>query len=340
MEELLKQYKLASTGDLPAIRYLIENMGEGKILKTNNYALLQWYIKLGCEKDNDAYEKLFSPSNIEDNNNCSYIKPQYIKMEESLIIKNELKEKSSQVISDIEEWKKEKAAEEERRIAEEEARLKEEERKRIEKEKKKLEKEEKRKAEEEAKLKAEEEARRKAEEDARRKAEEDARRKAEEDARRKAEKERRLREEEEKRKLREEKIVKRQESWKSIIDAYLNSLDTFQYEEGILFMKKRFTVHYLSKPITWRIWNAFIHKDSLEDWEDREAKVMSAQKNGKKNPDDIMVQSKLGTFLKRINEYMAGKMEFDYLYNNKKLEEKILKAKLLKNGVYLYVKEK
>ena len=37
---------------------------------------------------------------------------------------------------------------------------------------------------------------------------------------------------------------------------------------------------------------------------------------------------------------MAGKMEFDYLYNNKKLEEKILKAKLLKNGVYLYVKEK
>ena len=68
--------------------------------------------------------------------------------------------------------------------------------------------------------------------------------------------------------------------------------------------------------------------------------VMSAQKNGKKNPDDIMVQSKLGTFLKRINEYMAGKMEFDYLYNNKKLEEKILKAKLLKNGVYLYVKEK
>ena len=65
MEELLKQYKLASTGDLPAIKYLIANMGEGKILKTNKYALLQWYIKLGCENDNDAYEKLFSPSNIE-----------------------------------------------------------------------------------------------------------------------------------------------------------------------------------------------------------------------------------------------------------------------------------
>lgn len=61
MEELLKQYKLASAGDLSAVKYLIANMGDGKLLKTNYVSLLHWYTLLGKEHDSEAYTKLFSP---------------------------------------------------------------------------------------------------------------------------------------------------------------------------------------------------------------------------------------------------------------------------------------
>lgn len=61
MEEILKRYKLASTGDLSAIKFLIENMGEGKLLKTNCSSLLHWYTLLGKENDLEAYNILFSP---------------------------------------------------------------------------------------------------------------------------------------------------------------------------------------------------------------------------------------------------------------------------------------
>ena len=61
MEEILKQYKLASTGNLSAIKYLIANMGEGKLLKTNYSSLLHWYTLLGKENDSEAYNILFSP---------------------------------------------------------------------------------------------------------------------------------------------------------------------------------------------------------------------------------------------------------------------------------------
>jgi len=36
---------------------------------------------------------------------------------------------------------------------------------------------------------------------------------------------------------------------------------------------------------------------------------------------------------------MAGKMKFDFVYNDKKTEEKLQKNKIVGQGIYLYVKE-
>ena len=149
MEELIKQYKLAKGGDENAILFLLSNMGEGKLLKENNYLRLEWLSILADLGSKDAYGKLFAPIETESDSIQLYIEPEYVTVEKKKESEAQLEK---QIIADTTAWREkmmERKAEEEAQKAEEEA---------------------KRKAEEEAK-KAEEEAKRKAEEEARRKEE-------------------------------------------------------------------------------------------------------------------------------------------------------------------------
>ena len=158
MEELIKQYKLAKGGDENAILFLLSNMGEGKLLKENNYLRLEWLSILADLGSKDAYGKLFAPIETESDSIQLYIEPEYVTVEKKKESEAQLEK---QIIADTTAWREkmmERKAEEEAQKAEEEAKRKAEE------EAKKAEEEAKRKAEEEAK-KAEEEAKRKAEEE-------------------------------------------------------------------------------------------------------------------------------------------------------------------------------
>ena len=121
MKDILTQYNLASAGDLSAIKHLIANMGEGKLLKTNNLSLLRWYTFLGKEKDSEAYTKLFSPIEYTISDSV-VIKPHYEEIQEFTYLKNEIMEKVSEVLPDVEAWEKEKREEALRKEAEEKAR--------------------------------------------------------------------------------------------------------------------------------------------------------------------------------------------------------------------------
>ena len=121
MKDILTQYNLASAGDLSAIKYLIANMGEGKLLKTNNLSLLRWYTFLGKEKDSEAYTKLFSPIEYTISDSV-VIKPHYEEIQEFTYLKNEIMEKVSEVLPDVEAWEKEKREEALKKETEEKAR--------------------------------------------------------------------------------------------------------------------------------------------------------------------------------------------------------------------------
>jgi hypothetical protein len=81
-----------------------------------------------------------------------------------------------------------------------------------------------------------------------------------------------------------------------------------------------------------------MNRDSLEKW---------ASKDLQKKHKDVCLQNSfseirkynLDAFLNKLNEYMAGKMKFDFVYNDKKTEEKLQKNKIVGQGIYLYVKE-
>jgi len=144
-------------------------------------------------------------------------------------------------------------------------------------------------------------------------------------------------------KKREEKKAKRIELWLSVIEKYLNTTELFEYEEGILFIKKKLRVRYTKEPLTWRVWNAIMEKDFLDVWEAKEQKAIKASQEEKNKKtqgiDELMNRYHLDNFLKKINDYMAGKKTFEYVHDNKNLEKTLLKEGKIRYGVYLYTKE-
>jgi len=180
MEELIKQYKLAKTGDKRAIQFLLSNMGDGKLLKQNSLLQFEWLVELAGQGDNNAYMTLFTSTDMDSDNTPLYVEPDYEKEEKKKKSEEHMKK---QIIADTTAWKEQMNA---KKIAEEEAQRKAEE-------------EAKREAEAKAKAEAEEKARRDAEENARREAEEKAKREEEENAQKAAERERNRLEQEQKR---------------------------------------------------------------------------------------------------------------------------------------------
>ena len=125
-----------------------------------------------------------------------------------------------------------------------------------------------------------------------------------------AEEERKLQEQEEKRiKAEQRKAAKEETSrlssaWHLIVDNYLSEMDTAKYKFGITTVY----VQYIKKPLTWRIWNAFIMKDSLREWAEVDA--------SESMPDRIVTRSEMGDFIKQLNQYTSEQMKFGWFYNN------------------------
>lgn len=136
-----------------------------------------------------------------------------------------------------------------------------------------------------------------------------------------------------------EKEMKYEALWHSVVDEYLNNIVCYKYEEKGFFTKKTIQIRFLSKPLTWRVWNAFMNRDSFEEWAIKDLQ--------KKNKDNCIPNSysdirkyNLDVFLNKLNEYKTGDLVYDFIFNNKKLEEKLLKESIIDKGVYLYIKEK
>ena len=469
LQVILKQYELFKTGDNNAIKYLLTNMGEGKILKNELSFEVICLTQLAKQGDESANNTLYALKDVKFTNEQLYFEPDYIRDEKN-------REEDLQIIAEARKWKEKmlekKAAEEKARLkAEEEARQKAEEE--AKKEKRRRIVEEIAKKAQLAKIEAEEKARLKAEEQEREK---------EEQRRIEREKEHKfieyLKEHEEEtiadiicnmvyvesgdiivgtpndinnlphservesfwilknslfnlgkhkwptnflsldeqyftcrsypirefihiyekaikrlsviagcefcwpsqnqfqmakqknaiswtkhedaysmkrlcctsenfsaiyKKYRDKKLKRRKELWLSLIEKYLNATELFEYEEGILFMKKKLRVRYTKEPLTWRVWNAIMEKDFLDVWESKDQKAIKASQNEKnKNSqgiDQLMNRYHLDNFLKKINDYMAGKRIFEYVHDNKNLEGMLLKEGKIRYGVYLYTKE-
>ena len=233
-----------------------------------------------------------------------------------------------------------KAKEEAERKAKEEAerKAKEEAERKAKEEAERIAKEEaERKAKEEAERKAKEEAERIAKEEAERKAKEETERIAKEEAERKAKEEtERIAKEETERKAKEEAERKAKEeaerkakegaernSYKSLIEDFVSDIKECEYKDGIIFGKKK-KIHYVTNPITKRIWNAVVNKSSEADFDD----------------NDFVPQKKLGTFLENLNSYYSGKIVFEYLHKNiHALVHLQVYEKQDKNACFVYIKE-
>ena len=307
MEELLKQYKLASIGDLSAIRYLITNMRDGKLLKTNCSSLLQWHIHLAKENDLQAYAKLFSPIDYTISESI-VVKPHYVEIQELTNLKNEVMEKVSQVFPDVEAWEKEKREEALRKEAEEKARRLAEQ-----------EKAAREAAEKEAALKRE--------------AEEKAKRLLEEKARRLAEQEKAAR---------EARIQKAEMSFTRVLNNFIKAKRTIEYRE---FLFKKTEIRIINKPITWRIWKAVMALDDMEKWDEEKNEKKCPQETKKiKKPtlDSYLSKDDLGDFLIKFNKLVTKMNDnniYDYLRNNGSTREKLRKMYEIRDAEYLYIKE-
>ena len=135
------------------------------------------------------------------------------------------------------------------------------------------------------------------------------------------------------------------EAWNSLINAFLNDIDTFEYESGSFIFKKKMHIRYLKRPVTNRIWNAIMLRDSLIEWEKQDTLSMNniKKKDRDKNIPDpsqiVSIPNKLDDFLKNLNEYLKGKYVLDYLHNDKDVDEKLrLTGKVKLIGAYLIIK--
>jgi hypothetical protein len=147
-----------------------------------------------------------------------------------------------------------------------------------------------------------------------------------------AEEERKLQEQEEKRIKAEQRKAAREETsrlsnaWHLVVDNYLSELNIAKFKSGGTIV----SVQYVKKPLTWRIWNAFIMKDSLKEWMEVDA--------SESMPDRIVTRSEMGDFIKRLNQYTSEKMKFGWVYNNETLKKELVDKGIINNEDYLYVK--
>ena len=147
-----------------------------------------------------------------------------------------------------------------------------------------------------------------------------------------AEEERKHQEQEEKRIKAEQRKAAREETsrlssaWHLVVDNYLSELNTAKFKSGVTTV----SVHYIKKPLTWRVWNAFMMKDSLKEW-------MEVDKQ-EPTPDRIVTRSEMGDFIKRLNQYTSDQMKFGWVYNNETLKKELVDKGIIDNEDYLYVK--
>jgi len=147
-----------------------------------------------------------------------------------------------------------------------------------------------------------------------------------------AEEERKLQEQEEKRIKAEQRKVAREEAsrlssaWHLVVDNFLSEQDIAKFKSGSTIV----SVQYIKKPLTWRIWNAFIMKDSLREWMEVDA--------SESMPDRIVTRSEMGDFIKQLNQYTSEQMKFGWIYNNETLKKELVDKGIIDNEDYLYVK--
>lgn len=162
--------------------------------------------------------------------------------------------------------------------------------------------------------------------------------------RKEAEEEQRRMIEEQKRQKEEARINEIRQSWQTLVNKFVNDIDTFEYEEGFFFNKKKKQIRYIKSPIIWRVWNAIMLKDSLLEWEKQDSQAMrefNKKDRDKKIPDPNMRMPyyRLDSFLEKFNEYMGGKIVYGYLREIKSLEEKLRDANKIRWDEHLYIKE-
>lgn len=150
--------------------------------------------------------------------------------------------------------------------------------------------------------------------------------------RKRLEEERKAQEQEEKRikaelrKAAKEEASRLSNAWHLVVDNYLSELDIAKFKSGVTTV----SVHYIKKPLTWRVWNALIMKDSLKEWTETDA--------SESMPDRIITRSEMGDFIKRLNQYTSEQMKFGWVYNNETLKKELVDKGLIDNENYLYVK--
>jgi len=150
--------------------------------------------------------------------------------------------------------------------------------------------------------------------------------------RKRLEEERKVQEQEEKRiKAEQRKAAKEEASqlsnaWHLVVDNYLSELNIAKFKSGVTTV----SVHYIKKPLTWRVWNALIMKDSLKEWMETDA--------SEPMPDRIITRSEMGDFIKRLNQYTSEQMTFGFIYNNETLKKELVDKGVIDKDDYLYVK--
>lgn len=176
-----------------------------------------------------------------------------------------------------------------------------------------------------------EEKKRQAEEERRLAAEE--KRRAEEE-RKKAQEKRLLQLKQQQLTIQQEKETKLKEEWNAVVESFLNDVETFEYESGFFFNRKRVQIRYVKQPLCERIYTAIKYRESLVEWEKQNEKFKDPKHNW-----IITSDWKLNEFIKKFNEYKGSECAFDFLHNYKDAEERLRKnGKIGAKGAYLIIK--
>lgn len=176
-----------------------------------------------------------------------------------------------------------------------------------------------------------EEKKRQAEEERRLAAEE--KRRAEEE-RKKAQEKRLLQLKQQQQAIQQEKETKLKEEWNAVVESFLNDVETFEYESGFFFNRKRVQIRYVKQPLCERIYTAIKYRESLVEWEKQNEKFKDPKHNW-----IITSDWKLNEFIKKFNEYKGSECAFDFLHNYKDAEERLRKSgKIGAKGAYLIIK--
>ena len=134
--------------------------------------------------------------------------------------------------------------------------------------------------------------------------------------------------------IQQEKEAKLKEEWNALVDSFLNDVETFEYESGFFFNRKRVQIRYVKQPLCERIYTAIKYRESLVEWEKQNEKFKDPKHNW-----IITSDWKLNEFIKKFNEYKGSECAFDFLHNYKDAEERLRKSgKIGAKGAYLIIK--